>query len=142
MTPERHATLLGLAGLVPFWGFALCAAFWPDPALRDLALLGEMVWGAIILSFMVGARWSMVLTNGAPCGPRLAVFGVLPAIPLAALFLSPALGLAVLFLTFAALLALELSPPARSEAPDWYPRLRIRLSVGAMSALALAWMVA
>lgn len=135
---RNSAAVLGLAGLIPFWGFAIAAALAQDPEWRAHFLDGAQYWAAVILAFLTGARWAMILVSESPSARRLMVFGFVPAVCLGALFLTPAWGLAILIAGYGLMLALELTTAARSEAPGWYPRLRIMLSVAAMSAMALA----
>lgn len=137
MSTARAAALLGAAGLVPFWGFALAAHLAPGIGIAFTALEAEVIWGAVILSFMAGARWAMILLAGGSA-LRLAGFALVSLPALAAPFLAslPALGLFAL--AFLALLAAELAPGARAEAPAWYSRLRIALTLGVLAALALA----
>ncbi|PRX35062.1 Protein of unknown function [Meinhardsimonia xiamenensis] len=137
MSSARAATLLGAAGLIPFWGLALAAHFAPSIGLAMTALQAEAIWGAVILSFMAGSRWAMILmAGGNPL--RLAGFALVSLPALAAPFLTPLPALGVLALAFLALLVAELGPRARAEAPVWYPRLRIALTVGVLGAMALA----
>lgn len=75
----RAALGLGILGLVPFTGLALAAHLAPAPPLRAAALTALAVWGAVILGFMAGARWAMMLTaRPAPGLARLAAVGILP----------------------------------------------------------------
>lgn len=137
MSPARAATLLGAAGLIPFWGFAVGAHLAPSIGLAVTALQAEVIWGAVILPFMAGARWAMILVaGGSPL--RLAGFAVVSLPALAAPFLTPRPALGLLALAFLALLVAELGPRARAEAPAWYPRLRIALTAGVLGALVLA----
>ncbi len=140
----RAALGLGILGLVPFTGLALAAHLAPAPPLRAAALTALAVWGAVILGFMAGARWAMMLTaRPAPGLARLAVVGILPPmLALLAPLLPAAAGLGLLMAGFAGLLAFELTPPSRAEAPGWYPRLRVILSGGAMAGLLLGLIAA
>lgn len=138
---ERGATILGVAGLVPFWALALASRLAPDIGLVYAALEAEAVWGSVILSFMVGARWAMIILAGGSL-LRLAGFAFFSLPALAAPFLAPLPALGLLALAFLALLVAELAPRARSEAPLWYPRLRVALTAGVLGALALAALAA
>ncbi len=44
----------GLAGSIPFWGFAILAALVQTPDLRVKFLEGDLYWAAVILAFMAG----------------------------------------------------------------------------------------
>ncbi|MFC6686813.1 DUF3429 family protein [Jhaorihella thermophila] len=137
MSTARAAAALGTAGLVPFWGLAALAHLAPGIGLAYVALRAELTWGAVILAFMAGARWAMVLAAGGGA-LRQAGFALLALPALAAPFLPPLSGLALLAAAFAGLLAAERTATARTEAPAWYPRLRLWLTAGAIAALALA----
>ncbi len=135
MSPSRIALVLGLLGLVPFAGFAIAAWLTPNIGLRYTFLQAEILWAAIILSFMAGARWAFTLTRPSPDPWRVMAFGLVPALSLVASFLP--VGWAVLLLAsgFIGLLASELMSGARHEAPEWYPPLRIFLTLGALVCL-------
>ena len=135
MSPSRIALVLGLLGLVPFAGFAIAAGLTPNIGLRYTYLQAEILWAAIILSFMAGARWAFTLTRPSPDPWRVMAFGLVPALSLVAPFLP--IGWAVLMLAsgFIGLLASELTAGARRDAPEWYPPLRIFLTLGALVCL-------
>ena len=124
------ARVLGFAGLLPFAATAMAGFFpaWPAPATP--ALIG---YGAVILSFLGGIRWGMAM--GAPdMGARLVVSVMPSLVGWLALLVPPAAGLILLATGFAAMLVVDL---AVREAPSWYPRLRLPLSVGAIACLLL-----
>ena len=135
MSPARVSLALGLLGLVPFAGFGIAAWLTPNIGLRFTFLQAEILWAAIILSFMAGARWAFTLRRLTPAPWRLMAFGFLPALSLVAPFLP--IGWAVLLLAsgFIGLLVSELMSGARREAPEWYPPLRIVLTLVALVCL-------
>ena len=135
MNPARITLALGLLGLVPFAGFGIAAWLTPNIGLRFTFLQAEILWAAIILSFMAGARWAFSLTRPSPDPWRVMAFGLAPALSLVAPFLP--IGWAVLLLAsgFIGLLVSELTPSARHEAPEWYPPLRIFLTFVALVCL-------
>lgn len=141
MSPAQHtaraAAILGAAGLVPFWGFAVSAHIAPGVGLAYAVLEAEVIWGAVILSFMAGARWAMIMMAGGST-LRLAGFAFVSLAALAAPFLAPLPALGLLALAFLGLLAAELAVAAQAEAPGWYPRLRIALTLGVLGALGFA----
>ena len=104
-----------------------------------MALQALSIWGAVILGFMAGARWAMILhANATPSLDRLAAVGIVPpTLALVAPLIEPVMGLGLMALGFAGLLIFELSGASRAEAPAWYPRLRILLSSGAIACLIL-----
>ena len=137
MNVSRAATLLGSAGLIPFWAFALAAHMRPNIDLAYKAIEAEIIWGAVILSFMAGARWAMILkSDGSTL--RLSGFALMCLPALVAPFFAHKLALGLLALSFFVLLVAELSNVARAESSAWYLSLRIALSVGAVGALAFA----
>ena len=150
MKTERDAKLLGYAGLLPF-AFGAIIAWMPGVpiSLRTSCLEWTLLYAAIILSFMGGARWGVAMMadgrrSGAPFSgflaavtPALAAWAMV--VPEALLpFASPAsVRFAVLIAAFAGLLAEDLRAVRAGEAPDWYGRLRVRLTLGVVVALAL-----
>jgi hypothetical protein len=144
MSPSRPipqaALLLGAAGVIPFAALALLIALGgagliaPEQAERILRL-----YGALILSFMGGAQWG--LTTARPEGPKargLAV-SVLPALFAWAAFLIPTgPGLLALSAAFLALMLYDLWTVRRGEAPVWYGRLRVGLTLAVVAALQIA----
>ena len=136
----RPALLLGAAGVIPFAALAVLMVIGgagllaPEQAERVLRL-----YAALILSFMGGAQWG--LTTARPEGPKargLAV-SVLPALFAWAAFLVPSRpGLLALAAAFLALMLYDLWTVARGEAPAWYGRLRIGLTLAVIASLGAA----
>ncbi len=54
------AILLSILGLVPFVGCGL-AALGPDAAMADRMLTALIAWGALVLAFLGGVHWGLVL---------------------------------------------------------------------------------
>ena len=84
------------------------------------AMSGLVLYGAIILSFMGGAQWGLLMvTGGSTMRTRLAI-SVLPALAAFGLWFLPAipalLGLAAVFV---ALLLYEIATARESAAPTW-----------------------
>lgn len=131
--PPGAVMAYGLAGLIPFLAPPLATLVLPiDP---DLIAAAAAAYGALILSFLGGARWAFeIATAGAR--PRVIGLAMLPTIAgLALLLLPPALrpfqlaGLAVL-------LGLHLVWDLGTRGlPGWYPRLRAPLTAGAVCGL-------
>lgn len=143
MQAGRSATLLGLLGLVPFGGLTLIVWISGPSYDRFLAMQALVAWGTVILGFMAGARWAMILlSDAAPPLGRLAAVGIFPpTIGLIAPLLEPRIGLGLLAVALGGLLVFELSTASRAEAPPWYPRLRLFLSSGALACLIVAIIV-
>jgi hypothetical protein len=135
MTIPGSARLLGFGGLLPFAAAALVALS-AEGALRAQALAALIAYGAVILSFLGGIRWGLAMA--APDQDALAArlaFSVVPSLAgWVALLLPAGPGLVLLALGFLAMLAADRHV---AEAPGWYPRLRLPLSLGAAGALLL-----
>lgn len=70
---------LGYGGLVPFVACAL-AMLLPDAGMRDVASRVLVGYGAVILSFLGGVHWGLVLSAPSPRAPRMLAIGVLPSL--------------------------------------------------------------
>ena len=152
MRAERDAKLLGYAGLIPFAGGALLA--WV-PGVPVAFLSGYLGWtlyyGAIILSFMGGARWGLAMIEaergarpGEPFSGLLAavtpaLIGWVAIVPPALLPLAFPTSARLILLSagFAGLLAEDLRAQRQARAaPRWYAALRVRLTFWVLLALA------
>ena len=154
------ATLLTLSGVLPFILSVLIAVFpefWSEhlpihtldasERLQTLGLISLGMYGAIILSFMAGARWGGEIQNTeGKLHKAVMLEAVLPAIAawpcaiwIAASPDGSAGALAILAIVFVMLLLWDL----RTGYPRWYKALRVLatsgavicLSVGAITAL-------
>ncbi len=138
----RAPLLLGLAGLIPFWGLALGvgiapAAGLPAPGVLAFALAA---YGAVIVSFLGGIRWGLATTRpnqeamavqyGVAIVPSLLAWAAL-ALPMPAAL--GALGLVGLLLGL-----VDQGLVRNGLAPAWFGRLRLILSGGAGAALLVA----
>jgi Protein of unknown function (DUF3429) len=136
MSEERIppvALMLGLGGLIPF---AVCAAaIWTDASwfLIDDPARAMLAYGALILSFLGGARWGFALRmTDTGLQARAFVLSVAPAIAAWFLLLGPTLmGLAVLPVMLL-LLGLADEQLPKVGAPLWYRSLRRLLTAGAV----------
>jgi hypothetical protein len=139
----QAALVLGVAGLVPFVAAAIqIATAWPlGPRMTGPALFHLGAYGACILSFMGGVQWGLAVAAGAEGADAARRYGasVVPAlIAWAGLYLGAQTGLLLLALGFAVLLAYDLVAVTRREAPRWYGRLRIGLTVVVLMSLLIA----
>lgn len=127
---------LGLAGLVPFL-LPLLASLFDTLLAMDRALLLQLVYGAIILSFLGGIRWGAALKH--PKGPlmsTLLVLSVLPAMcAFVALVLPLVVGQILLIGAFLVQGAWDVQSAQRGELPGWFAALRALLTAGAVMAL-------
>lgn len=140
---------LGLAGLIPFWGLAFGVAlhgvFGISTEPLDLALA---TYGAIIVSFLGGIRWGLMVgaeaarsADSADADRRdgdYAVSIVPSLLAWAALAAPEPWRLGLLALIAASLGPIDLGLVRAGLAPAWFGRLRLILSTGAGVALAFA----
>ncbi|MFC7053395.1 DUF3429 domain-containing protein [Hansschlegelia quercus] len=136
---------LGLAGLAPFIGLALCVALGAPPfwdVAPAMALLG---YGATILSFLGGAHWGLALRH--PNGSlRAKLYVGAMAPPLwgwAGLIVGGSIGLAMMVVGLVVHGAVDGAFATRFAAPRWYGRLRLLLAaLATVSMIAAAVVVA
>ncbi|NJR20203.1 MAG: DUF3429 domain-containing protein [Hyphomonadaceae bacterium] len=143
----RGPWVLGILGLVPFYGAILAGQFAPPPySLVSITVF--YVYSAVILSFLGGTRWGFEVSTR-PEGPSFLtlLFSVIPSL-LALVggvsqFVAPLLGLGILAAGFFAMWVWDYATTGGSTRlwPLWYRPLRTMLSVGALVAIALmAWL--
>jgi len=130
----RGVLVYGLLGVIPFWAPVVMTLLWP----HALPLAGVVagVYGALILSFLGGARWGQEVARPAP---RLGIFSIamLPTLAGLALLLLPAEWRAQQLWGLAAALLLHWQWDVGAMGlPPWYPRLRTLLTLGAVTGLA------
>jgi hypothetical protein len=65
--PSSAAQALGYAGLIPFVGIALAALLVPV-AYRELAAVALLTYAAVIVSFLGGIHWGMVMVGNTAHG--------------------------------------------------------------------------
>ncbi len=129
--PPPVVTLYGLLGLIPF----LVPPLMPivAPGWRDFAAQVLVLYGALILSFLGGARWGLAVAGLNPSAWVVSL-AMLPTLVALTLLLLPSDRLRLLGLAFA--LALNWVWDVLSDRmPDWYPTLRTILTAGAVIGL-------
>jgi hypothetical protein len=132
------ARILGLAGLLPFWGGVLALIVLDEPG-RRAALVAVIAYGAVILTFLGAVHWGLALQVAREVRWERLGWGVAPSlIGWAAMLIDPAPALLLLVLGLGAALAVDLRAGAAALFPAWYVALRIALSIGAIAALLLA----
>lgn len=141
------ATLLGYAGLIPFAGTALIVWLsWPSPAARD-ALFALQAYGAVILSFLGGARWGLAMAGHGYASDtetrrelRMGLTAaVLPSvIAWLALLMPPLQALSVLIICYGGQYLADIQTVKAGDAPVWYRLLRTPLTLLAMAAMLAA----
>lgn len=131
----RPVLIYGGLGLIPFVGPPLIAAFRPD--LAGLASTVLAIYGALILSFLGGARWALAATAARP-DPWLISLSMAPTVAGLGLMSLPAELRAEQLLTLALALAVQGAWDVMGEGlPEWYGRLRLSLTIGAVAGLVL-----
>lgn len=141
----RVALLLGIAGLIPFALSALLSLS-SHTSTSSLALKSLTAYTAVILSFLGGVRWGALLPERHrfdSFGP--AVVSVAPSILAWFALLLPSVAMLSLLLAGLVLQYLVDSPfsPRRADSyfPEWYPRLRLMLSTGAIFCVGIGFYV-
>ncbi|MDB5545037.1 MAG: hypothetical protein JWO64_2186 [Hyphomicrobiales bacterium] len=138
------ALLLGVAGLIPFFGLAIWQGVTGDELLSERLMMGFVFYAASILSFLGGVGWGLAMSESDPVQRGLA-FGVstVPSlIAWAAAFINVQnLGFALTILGAAFLLqaAWDWHLTQLGRAPGWFAKLRIGLTIAVICAIALAW---
>jgi len=137
----QAAGVLGFAGALPFVALA-GLSFYDNVnvSLQSIEIL--RLYGALILSFLGGIHWGLALGAAVPslaASWRRYAVSVVPALWGWAAMLAPTYrGLIVLAVGFVLLLAYDIFAARGSEAPAWYPRLRLPLTAIVVSCLLLA----
>ncbi len=134
-------TTLGYAGLAPFAAGAFAMLAWTDEASRTLAADALTGYAAVILSFLGGVHWGLVLPGAPAHANRLLAIGVLPALAgWAALFLPFEKCVAVQVGCFGAFWLYEQRVLGPAVLPIAYLGLRRWLTLGVVALLGLAMM--
>ncbi|RLK51224.1 uncharacterized protein DUF3429 [Alkalispirillum mobile] len=138
---------LGYAGLLPFaFGVLVLLFASAHSPTGQFFSLWTMAYGAVILSFLGATHWGVALARGqATGGAADYIASVVPAlVGWLSLLLLPWAGMPLLLAGFLGWWGYERRVAARLQLPDWYQRLRFRLTglVSLMLALAalLVWL--
>ena len=108
----RPALVYALAGLLPFLACTVLVFLRGDDT--QVAVTVEALYAAVILSFLGGARWGIEIPRQVPRA------GVIT------LTTHAASGLGILAVLFVACGVWDVTS---RDVPDWYPRLRIALTL-------------
>ena len=133
---------LGYAGLAPFIACALIMLALPDAGTRHVAGRALLGYAAVILSFLGGVHWGLVLRGAAPerAGGLLAA-GVLPSlVGWVALLLPFEQAAAILVAGFGLLWLYEHRVLGTAVLPADYLALRRWLTLGVVASMGLALM--
>ncbi|WFE89618.1 DUF3429 domain-containing protein [Roseibium porphyridii] len=146
--PENPATVpvaarwLGGTGAIPFAGLAFLCVFAPE-SWSNWAAQAIAFYGAVILSFLGGIQWGLAISNtGATDNQvtRLTLSVVPSLIAWAGLLLPLSAGLLVMVAAFALVLYQDVAASRSGDAPSWYPKLRMPLSLVVMASLLVGLM--
>ncbi len=148
MTPFRDASMplpavaLGVFGLVPLVACAAQIALgWPlAPRMTGPALYALTLYGAVVLSFLGGIQWGLAVASADRSDAwRRYGLAIVPSLAAwAGAWIGGRTGLATLAAGFGIWCIYELWSTGLGEAPSWYGRLRVGLSVVAVASLAAA----
>lgn len=133
------AAVLGAAGLIPVVGLALAPLINLEPFGRDpLNVLA--FYGAIILSFMGAVHWGLAMADTQVLRANGYIVSVIPALVgwFAISFLPLPVALRVIAAAFLLLLLFDLRAVRIAQAPAWYGRLRVPLTLVVVPALLIA----
>jgi hypothetical protein len=123
----------GLLGIIPFWSLPIAALL--APSWIGVAAFVEAAYAALILSFLGGARWGLVVRDAAP-DPIVIGLAMTPTLVGLAIFVFPHGETRFQLLTLAAALALSWGWDVTAKRlPPWYARLRTILTLGAVLGL-------
>lgn len=139
-TVPASAVLLGIAGLIPFIGFAALSVSGSDGGLGLIGLSPRTIlsaYGAVIASFLGGIRWGVAAARGAGWADYL--LAIVPSLLAWAALAAPApwdlrvLGVLVLVWGL-----VDQDLARRGLVPVWMSRLRLVLSGVAGASLLVA----
>lgn len=129
---------LGYAGLIPF--ILLTFGCWvTDPAWLSAFIKGQLAYGVLILSFVGGVHWgaAMLAHLNAEQTRHALSWSVVPALAGWIATMIGGFGFLVLILGFAGAYQVDKRLYAWYGTPEWFIRLRYRLTVVVVSALVL-----
>jgi len=129
---------LGYAGLLPFMILAMSLWIFPDIYFERItqALLS---YAAIILSFMGAVHWGLAMVMEDAHRRLQFVISVVPAlVAWFASLLSPMWNYSILIIMFVSLCLFDSFMARKHKAPEWYPFLRIPLTVVVIISLIVA----
>ena len=139
---QRFAWILGLAGLLPFFGHALFS--WLSPPSEAAGVLRSHVgYAASVLTFLGALHWGVTLASPSIVDGRAVVRLVWSVIPAIFCWIVPlystAAALPLLLAGLAVALGVDWLLYRDSPVPRWFLTLRAVLSAGALLALGASW---
>lgn len=132
---------LALAGFLPFLALVLwLAGSGDDHPWHDTTITMLKAYGAVILSFLGGIRWGLATGRDDGATARILMLSTVPSLAgWAAMALPDAHAFALLAVAFAAQGAWDQFAVHRGGAPDWFGRLRMRLTLLVVVAMVAAF---
>lgn len=130
----RIVLAYGLLGVLPFLAPPVVTLALPD--WRGAAATVVVAYGALILSFLGGARWGLAVARPDP-GAGVITLAMLPTLAALAIVMLPDTRRALQLAALAVLLLAHFAwDRVGRDLPAWYPRLRALLTAGAVTGLA------
>ena len=132
-SPDMPSSL-GWAGLVPF-GLAALGTHSGIDALISYGFLGGTAYGAVILSFLGAVHWGLAMQDDR--SPYWYVWSITPALFgfASLLLLDVEMRVATLIPLFVLAWFVDRKAANHGLIPNWYMRLRFKLTAGAMISL-------
>ena len=126
---------LGWAGLVPF-GLAAVGTHSGIETIVPYGFLGGTAYGAVILSFLGAVHWGLAMQDDR--SPYWYVWSITPALLgfASLLLLDVGMRVATLIPLFALAWSVDRKAANHGLIPNWYMRLRSKLTAGAVMSLA------
>ncbi|MCB1418261.1 MAG: DUF3429 domain-containing protein [Notoacmeibacter sp.] len=136
----RTAMLLALAGFIPVAVLSVwLAAISPDHPWHGNTIFLLKTYAALILAFLGGIRWGLATRDDDDRTPRLLAFSTIPQlVGWGALALPDMYAFALLAAAFAAHGAWDQFAVHNAQAPDWFGKLRMRLTMLVTAAMIVA----
>lgn len=137
---QRRANWLGHAGLVPFvvlslWLYSIAA----DHPWHTITIALLVAYASITLSFLGGIRWGFAMRGRMANGRDLAASVVPALLAWTAPFVLQPYCFAVLAVAYAAQGAWDSLSVGEDGLPQWFGRLRIRLTIVVVLTMILAF---
>ena len=137
--PASQLRLLGLLGLIPFAALGLAALF-VEPALVGRVGFALAAYGAVILSFIGGIHWGLIVVGqgGEKEASRMLTIGIGIVPSLLAwltLLVSVPLALVMLVMGFAAMLGADFAAHRDRRSPGWFFGSRVLLTLAVVACL-------
>ncbi|WP_150525765.1 DUF3429 domain-containing protein [Roseibium sediminis] len=138
-TIPQSALWLTASGYIPFAILSLASLLAPAPFQPQIGI-ALLLYGAIILSFLGGIHWGVEMAHGAQSGspPNLLALAISTApslIAWASLALPHPFHSVGLGIGFLLILTYDLRCKKTGRVPDWYPKLRIPVTLAVLVAL-------